>query len=704
MRAPVVASTPRAVLGLLIAAIVACLLSPTPAHASGDIGCSVQRKLRHHDFSGCDDMAMLSQGNDTRVNLVLLLARGDRRAPTKPRDVRPPGPLFDWPTFESWTVAADAAVGDDTHAAGEGSRCLSDTEGKAAFAAALETAKGMKAPEKAALIAARRDLHPTCNDANRGTVAVAPVPATSRAGKDFAIYLQGASAFYAGDFAAATARFAALDRSSENWLRETSRYMLARVEVNRAQVGLFDEYGARDDKRKVDRQTVTAAENGLRAYLRAYPAGRYAASARGLLRRVYWLGGDTAKLAAEYAALFAQSPDARGLDDASLAEEIDAKLLPQLTSADTTDPTLLAVLDLQAMRGDDKDAADKTSLTREALAAQRSTFASQPALFDFLLATRAFYMDKDYRTVLQLVGDAARQPSFDTLQFSRQMLRGMALDATGDRNARGFWLEMMPGTVQPFQRTTLELALALHDERTAGLDRVFAAGSPIRDETIRDVLVANAAGAALLRRQAAAGISPHERTAALFTLLYKDITRGAYRDFVADVAAVPADAPDRSEVYEFVGSSDPPVGIFTRGSTKEGFACPGLRESAARLAGNPRASDARLCVAEFVRLHGLDGYFLDQPPPADELGGAPSLFPGRAFSRLETYKAVIATPGAPAPDKAYALFRAINCYAPSQANGCGGEDVAPAVRKGWFQRLHREFPASRWAQESVYYW
>ncbi|WP_174293033.1 hypothetical protein, partial [Sphingomonas bacterium] len=541
-------------------------------------------------------------------------------------------------------------------------------------------------------------------DAAKTALPAATFQVGSPAAQGFATYLQGAAAFYAGDFDIAAARFAALGGNGEPWLRETARYMAARVEVNRAQVGLFDQFGCRDDKKVADRKAIAAAEAGLRGYAAAYPAGRYAASARGLLRRVYWLGGDTGKLAAQYVALFAQPAAARGLDDAALAEEIDTKLLPKLTQADTSDPVLLAVLDLQLMRGDDKKPAEPL-ISRAEIEAQRPRFARQPALLDFLLAARAFYAGNDPREVLRLVGDQARQPSFDTVQFSRQMLRGMALDAAGDRNARGFWLDLIPGAAPPFQRPTVELALALHDERTAGLDRVFAAGSPVRDPTIRDTLLTDVAGAALLRRQAAdAGAGKHERAVALFTLLYKDVTRGAYRDFVADVAQVPAGAEAKADVYNFVGTNDPSVGIFTIGATREGFACPALRETAARLVADSHLAAARLCVAEFVRLNAMDGFFLDTQPPADELGGTRPLFPGRPFSRLEVYKALIAAPATPAADRAYALYRAVNCYAPSRANSCGGENVAPAVRKGWYLRLHKDFPTSRWAQESRYYW
>ena len=693
-----------------IVAAFAWLLWPTAAMASGDVGCTASWKLRHRDLTGCDSMAMLSPGNDTRVNLVLLLTRagGNRRAAAPATAAEPrPEPLFDWASFERWTFPKPAGSTDDDHAVGEGSRCLSDASGTADFAAAIGAAPQMTAGEKASLIAARRALHPTCTDAGKGSgqVASSVASASSRLAKEFGAYLQGATAFYAGDFATAAARFASLDAAGVPWLRETARYMTARVEVNRAQVGAFDEYGVRDDKRPINARVVAAAERQLREYLRAYPAGLYASSARGLLRRVYWLGGDEAKLAAEYVALFDRSSADRGLDDAALAEEIDTKLLPRLTAADTTDTTLLAVLDLEAMRGDDTGAASPAAISQAALESQRPLFAHDPALFEHLLATYAFYVARHPADVLRLVPDAARQPAFDSLQFSGQMLRGMALDAVGDRNARGFWLELIAGTTPPFQRVTAELALALHDERTGGLERVFEPGSPVHDPSIRDLLLTNVAGAPLLRRQAHdAAAGEHERAVALFTLLYKEVTRGAYRDFLADVAAVPPGALAKGDNFDFVGAADPSVGLFTKGVMAEDFACPTLRDTVNWLAADSHKASAQLCLAEFVRLNDLDGFLLDTQPPADELGGTRSSFAGPPFSRLEVYKSVIAGVKTTAADRAYALYRAVNCYAPSQINRFGGTEVPPAQRKAWFQRLHTDFPASHWAEALEYYW
>jgi hypothetical protein len=705
-----------------VVAAAAWLLPSGSARASGDIGCEATWTLRHDDATGCDDMVTLSPGNDTRVNLLLLLGRA-QPTPVPPPPKLPPSdvpptpanlqparadPLFDWATYQAWTYPAPETGGNDAYATGEGSRCLSDKDGAAAFAQALARAGRVSAQERATLIAARQELKPTCTGAGAGAAAVSAAIAqlSSPGGKAFGAYLQGVSAFYAGDFDTASARFTALVRADDAWLRETALYMLARVEVNRAQVGAFDEYGYRDDKHPLDQRAVAAAETGLFAYLRAYPSGRYAGSAKGLLRRVYWFGGDRRKLATQYAALITEPRRTReeDIDDPALTEEIDNKLLTTATVLDSTDPTLLAVLDLRAMRNGDGTPA---TLTRATLDAQRPVFAHDPALFELLSAVHAFYNEGDPREVLVLIPDASHRASYDSVQFSGQVLRGMALDRIEDRGARGFWLALLSGAKTPHQRATVELALALYDERNGGLDRVFAVGTPVRNAMIRDILLTNVADATLLRRQAAdVSAGAHERALALFTLLYKDLMQGGYRAFTGDVAQVPGSAK-AGEVYfaAELGTGEAPTGIFTKGRTAEDFACPVLRETAAGLATAPRDAKGLLCLGEFIRLNDLDGFPLDTHPKAEELGGTKPQFAGTpTFSRLEAYKAIIADPRASADHRAYALLRAINCYGPSGNNGCGGADVSPAVRKGWFEQLHRDYPTSRWAEEGRYYW
>ena len=88
----------------------------------------------------------------------------------------------------------------------------------------------------------------------------------------------------------------------------------------------------------------------------------------------------------------------------------------------------------------------------------------------------------------------------------------------------------------------------------------------------------------------------------------------------------------------------------------------------------------------------------------DELGGTPGQFPGRFLPRQGIYQTIIADAAAPADERAYALFRAVNCYAPAGYNDCGGDDVPVATRKAWFNQLKSRYPNSTWARQLRYYW
>ncbi|GAA0746358.1 outer membrane assembly lipoprotein YfiO [Sphingomonas sp. ABOLD] len=673
-----------------------------PAHASGDYSCGPAWKLRYAAYSGCDDLAMLGPRNDSRTNLALLLAD----LPGAARLVAPAKPSVFLDIALLMPRSADG--GSPYFSDGEGSRCRSNVAGTERFEAAIRANAKVPEPERAALIAARKGLAPDCTQGTAGSAAlVAAVNgAKSEAGKAFAAYLDGAAAFYAGDYDGAAARFASLGNARDAWLRETGRYMLGRVAVNQAQVDYYDDYGSPKQGAKVAPTLVAEAENALRGYMKAYPQGEYFFSARGLLRRVYWLAQDRAKLEAEYAALIALPDAKRGIDAVSLAQEIDAKLLAGATADSLHDPILLAAFDLMHMRTGERGETCCDALSRAALDAQRAKFASKPALFAFLQATHAYHLGGQPQQALELLPDASHQANFSYLEFSRQMLRGMALEARADRNVRGFWIDLLSGAKAPRQRPVVELALALHDERHDGLARLFASDSPIRSQEIRDRLLMNVADAKLLRQQAqAVSASAHERDVALFTLLYKEATRGSHRDFVEDVRLVPASAPIEADYYfDFSGAKPLPTGLFVKGKKLGDYGCPALSETQRRLAAAPRNAKAMLCLGEFTRVNGFDGFLLDSQPARDELGGTPTRFAGVPYSRLDAYQAVMASAAASPDDKAYALFRAVNCYAPSASNACGGKGVEPAVRKGWFQRLKRDYPKSRWAQELRYYW
>jgi hypothetical protein len=696
------------------AAAAALAAWPQLGGASSDFGCEATWKLAVSGYE-CGGSGLIGPRNDTRINLTWLLR--DRAGISTPGKLAYPSP--DWygagygHVFLSWDTMQAAfwprPEGDDGEEGDGipyyGSRCQTLASGGEVFQSALASAKGLKAGEREALVKARELLKPAC-DGQAGEAAW-PTGISSPTGLAYLAYLQGARGFYADDFATARSRFADLAKARDGWLAETARYMTARNELAAAMAGGFNEWGG-FDLEKVDRAVAARGGAALDAYLQAYPSGRYATSAKGLKRRAAWLAGQDAPLARTYTGMLVAQP----LLDAGtpmLMEEIDAKQLFGIgLSDDAQAPLLLATWDLLRMRSSDPEIAEYVPkpLTAAELAAQAPAFAKDPDLYGFLQASLAFHVAQDYRRVTALIADDARRDSYTPLAFSRQMLRGLALEKLGDRNAAGFWQELVGGTKDLYQRPAVELALAMNWERHGALDRVFAAGSPVTEPEIRSILLQHVAGAELLRSRAGAA-SRLEREVALFTLLYKDLSRGRFADFGRDVALVPAGAGSAGWVAGWSNDAwqQVPLALFTKGRWEAGYPCPAVARTAATLASRPTDVKARLCLGEFYRLNDFDMYLSGEgTPPEDQLGGSPTQFTGKVTNRADIYAAVLADRSAGPDDTAYALYRAVMCYAPSGNNSCSKDDVPVAQRKAWHDRLKREFPKSKWAIELKYYW
>jgi hypothetical protein len=676
--------------------------------------------------------AMLLPSNDTRVNLYLLLA--DRRgAPVRDPKAQQDGPplvLFPWAVMSTAALPPSDGSGEDYG----GSRCQTNKSGAAAFAAAVQANSAVPGPEKQLLIAARQRFDAEAKpveeylpdmECKAGALTDAQLSQVgSRAGKEFAAYLRGAQLFYAGGFDDAVAQFRSLSGPGDPWVRETALYMVARTLLNRALDKSIDEYGSLAEREKRDMPAIAAAGAALMAYVEAYPGGRYASSARGLMRRVNWLAGDESALASAYdRQLSMPTRFAEAQPAVALVDEIDNKLpLPTNQPQDIRDPVLLAVVDLHRMRqpgyGTDRTSCCGPPITQAEIERQRPLFGSDTELHDYVRAAEAYFVRHQPAEVLNLIPDAASQARFSYVQFSRQMLRGMALQDLKDRDARAFWVSLFPGATQPYQREALELALAMEDEKSGRLALVFAPNSPVTHPIIREMLLEHTAGPAILRQQASgSGVPQREREIALYMLLSKELRCGFYRDFIGDLRLLSPDAP--TDIY-FAGATSydprfnpeqqrPPLGVFGPNGKLGDFGCPALRETAAALAQNRQAIRPRLCLAEFFRDNGFDGfdswYGFDSALQGNGLASTRPLFPaGTPYARLEVYTAIMSDPAASADDKALALNRAIRCYAPAGINSCGGTEVGKAQRRAWFNRLKADYPQSRWAKDLKFYW
>ncbi|MCA0434401.1 MAG: outer membrane assembly lipoprotein YfiO [Proteobacteria bacterium] len=624
----------------------------------------------------CDVLGTLVPGNDTRDNLIFLIADHKKQKLT------------------AWPVTDDPAT-QIYVAYGEGTICVSDASGAAGFKAAVAADAALPDSEKKLLQEARGAI--ACEaypDTSKPYEPAPPVAVQSPAGKEFAAYLTAVDRFYRDSHFDGSS-FSTLGNAAQPWVREASRYMAARVALLAAQATAFDDYGTLE-RSGISKAQVTAAYDGLNAYLKDYPTGTYAASARGLLRRADWLAGEPAVLAATYSkAALAAEVDPAGV---ALANEIDHKLPEEAYTDAAADPLLLAVQDLRLMRPQ-TDARGKPApgMAVEVLEAQRSRFAGQEALFDYLLAARAWFVDRDAEAVLKLTGDAAPAGEQDYLGFSRQMLRAAALDAKGEAGVRELYVSLLPLATRLYQRPTLELALAKHDERHKNISAVFEDGSPITDPDVRARLLDHVAGPIILRMQAMSAKAPdEERHTALYRLLVRDLTQGRFKGFLDDIQLVPKDpvpygdgSGDRFEAFRWAGGSD------------DGYDCPGLTEIVKRLVAKANDVKGRLCLGDFFRVNGVDPI---EPVKSDELGGTGTLFAGKILARHDFYQDIMKSAAASRQDKAYALFRAIHCYQSVGNNACGGEAVDSSQRRKWFRELKGKYGDTSWAKQVDIYW
>lgn len=680
--------------------------------ACADSSCAPDWRLATPGYD-CGGRGAISPGNDTRINLLLLMrslkpvdgaqgkAAADGDEPQLGRS------FMTWQGLRAALWPQPALASQENEAA---PACAPSAGAGPAFAAALAAEPGLPEGERATLNRLRGQTG--CGDMPWDAAAV-----SSKPGREYLAYLKAADAFHKDDWTAARQGFASLTRARSRWVAETAKYMPIRIGLRAAVAKAVDEYGDFAGPEKTDPAALAEARDAIAAYLKAYPKGRYAASAQGLTRRVAWLSGDMAALTRSYEKLIATTP---GDDEAAadLAEEIDIKLLERQDAGEIIArqgdvPLLLAVADLKRMRRQD---GDPVALSAPELAAQKGQFAAHADLYGLLQASRAYYAREDPRAILALLPDAAREKRFTPLAFSRQMLRGMALGQTHDPNEAGFWRDLLGGASPLYQRPLAEMGLAIRWQRDGRLDQVFAPGSPITDSMTRSILLQSMATPAILRGSARDGARPaRERDVARFTLLYKDLTRGSFGDFAADLALVPADADSEAGLWDFARQDRIPVGLFRRGKWSDGFACPAIAQTAATLARSPKDVRARLCLGDFYRLNGFDGFTLFRAGKDKfSLGSGPDGFSGQFLSRSDIYAAIIADKGATPDDRAYALYRAVMCYAPSGYNSCGGPyltyeemDAAQAPkadRKSWFTELKQRYPGSRWAKSLRYYW
>ena len=148
-------------------------------------------------------------------------------------------------------------------------------------------------------------------------------------------------------------------------------------------------------------------------------------------------------------------------------------------------------------------------------------------------------------------------------------------------------------------------------------------------------------------------------------------------------------------------SQQPPFANFIWKGTKisNTIQCPDLFTLTKQLQTNPKDLTLKVCLGEYSRSsQAYDLVDLSYPHDNSLLS-----FKGTYFARGNTYKEIIKQ-NQKSELTAYALFRAIQCYAPSGINECQDSDVAKPVRKQWYDQIKRDYPDTSWAKSLKYYW
>lgn len=535
-----------------------------------------------------------------------------------------------------------------------------------------------------------------------------PAPATemSSAALEWQGYLQAARHFYESRFEEARAGFAALQQAKAPWVAESATYMVMRTEINLAMKEAKDEYGDQDVTRS-DKEALRRAMAQGQAYLAAYPQGRYASSTRGLFRRIQWMAGDLGALRDAYDEAMATRQPLPALE--ALVNEIDLTLLSgdayrhQAAYQDSAQPALLFVNALRGLRPTYERPRDwQDAQLDDAIAHLQKTGHQAQAAY---LKAYALFLDKQFEQVLALPSPGQEDA---TLAFSHQMLRIWAWQGMkAFDKAEQALMALVASPLGQAQQAFVENVLADHWVRTGNTAAIFQPGSPITQLRIRAAVLKQEADPALLRQQASQGPSAAERQIALHTLLVRDLIASDPATFLQDVALIPADykeaTPPTDAPWEPVPNGDVRLSAFQwRGEgTPQGYHCRDLAQTLGTLVQRPDDGHALNCFGEYLR--SRDPH-IDLWQDREMIWGLAQDEHPTFPSRLALYQAVMANPKAEPEDKSYALYRAIQCYAPSGYNSCDSQEIPKRTRQAWFNTLKQRYGNSVWARSLKYYW
>jgi len=534
--------------------------------------------------------------------------------------------------------------------------------------------------------------------------------------KDYIGYISAANTFYADDYTTAERLFSALMTSPNTWVKEASLYNLIRVEIRKTQQQSADSHGFFEIS-KAGQIKANKILPAIQRYLSEFPKGRYTDSARQLKRRAYWLSHDNENLGKSYLDAI---NDIHNTNDfiaaAELAIEIDdkylfatppdranAKNLPDsLEQIEWDNPVIAAAQILVRLRkpASDDEGRRYNPVSLDAIKSHESNFRQKNALslYRYLLTAYDFFEEERYDAVVQATDNwKSNLMQADYASFSTAALRVKALEKLNRwPEAAVILKELRELSPSPLLKDHFELAQAQNMETSGHIKKIFEPDSIIQSYALRKRLLQAAANTPLLEyAMDEKHISAKEKSVALAALLNKELLSKQYKSLLEHhkkYAALKLDNIDGLDLLrdETIRSDD-------------NFKCPNWSNVLAELSKDEASPHALLCLGE--RLRTLeDGFIKPDTPYPDDLGHTDDGFNIKSLTRLSLYTAVIGNASAKSDDKAFALRRALYCFARTGYNHCGEEEIPVEQRKAWFKELKSKYKNSPWSIKQKYYW
>lgn len=669
--------------------------------------CEPNLTINDKNLNGCSNLPVLYPANDSQTNMTLLLSDLGR-ATIKPMtadanlwDAVYGTVPFDAANLSSLTqnklpnqrkrLERNDTVFDE--------RCTSFDSGNQTFNTQVQNNKAIPNLEKQILISERKKMN-QCGDKIE---LIAINPNWSITTRQYASYLNASILFYNSNYSAATKIYTVLTTVEDTWLKETSQYMLIRTSLNSAYATGVDKYGDvyLDN---INQNLLKQFLDNINAYLKAYPNGQYIASARGFMRRGFWLSKRQDLLVNEIVWQL-KNPTSKfyNLEMSELPAEIDRRVFDSsaFNLSNLKDPFFLAVYDLMHMR--ESNSENYHSISWAQLNAQKDFFRTQPELFQYLQAAHLFFVQNKAQEAQNYLAKAnAKNSSY--LQLSQTFLRGQILEKIGQpQNAEEYWRQQLAQAKDSYQRGLFETALSNHFAIKQDYSAFIGKKAQITQPNLQRNFITQIADTKSLQKLIQSEQSNiDQKQAAIYTLLSKSLVHQQFELFKQSYAFMPKNAMQykgyNSDNEQLKNKPDFSNFIWNGANITPQLKCSNLETLVNQLAQTPKDLLLNVCLGEYFRSE--QGYSLQQLAYAEQ---QKSSFSGKIFSRGQVYKDILKS-SSKDDLHAYALYRSIQCYAPSGINDCGGNEVNKSVRKQWYDQIKRDYLNSTWAKSLKYYW